>query len=162
MTFRYVHRFPCTVSRFWEIFWDPEYDRRLDEAAGTRHTVLREWQEGEIHCWRTRYEADGQSQDAARLLGGGLFEYEQEARLDKGAGRLTWEVFPKLNVGGSFKAQGTVEVRELGGQTERVIEGEIRVGIPILGAKIEEAVRDRLAKSYEGDARIVLEMLRGA
>ena len=49
--------------------------------------------------------------------------------------------------------EGTITLRERGGQTVETVSGEIRVSIPLLGGKLEQMVGNifRLALEAEAD-----------
>jgi hypothetical protein len=150
------HFLPCTAERYWEIFWNPEYDRRLDEAAGTRHEIVREWQEDGRRCWETRYRAvEAQEEGIARLLGGGLLEFDQINRLDQDQGELRWEVRPRLDVVGSLSASGVISIRPRDGGVERHVVGDVEVGIPFVGGSLESAICRSIERSYERDVEVI-------
>ncbi|RMF74335.1 MAG: DUF2505 domain-containing protein [Acidobacteria bacterium] len=161
MRFTVEHRFDCPPERFWELFWDPEFDRRVDEAAGTRRTVVREWREGGLRCWRSRFEASAEGESAVTaVLGRGLLDYEQESRLDEKRGELTWTVLPgPLPFGVTLSASGTMRVEPDGAGCVRRVEGEVSVGVPLVGGTIEAAVCRRVEESYERAADVLREML---
>ena len=155
------HRFACPPARFWELFWDPEFDRRVDEAAGTRRTVVHEWREGEMRCWRSRFETSTEGESSVTsLLGRGLLDYEQESRLDERRGELAWRVIPgPLPLGVTLSARGTMRVVPDGEGCLRRVTGEVRVGVPLVGGSIEAAVCRRVRSSYEQAARVLRAML---
>lgn len=155
------HEFACSPAEFWEIFWEPEYDRILDEAAGTKRIVLREWAEDGKRCWISRFEAVGETRDASRaLLGSSLLGFEQENRFDAIAGVLEWKVIPDMGVArAAVDARGVLFVRPAPRGCERIVEGTIRVSVPFLGPRIEEAIRDQVQSSYESAARATSELI---
>ncbi len=163
MKFSIEHRFACPPAMFWELFWDPEFDRRVDRAAGMRRTVVREWREGDLRCWLSRFEASAGGESAvAGVLGGGWLDYEQENRLDEACGTLEWKVIPgALPLGASLTAHGTMTVVPVETGCLRRVAGEVRVAAPLFGSAIEAAVCRRVEASYEQAAAVLREMLAG-
>ena len=150
------HVFPCSPAEFWRIFWDERYDRMLDDAAGLRREVLEEWMEEGQRCWRVRFRPEGEKAGmAARLLGPGLLEYEQEGRWDEAAGVVHWRVLPQSSsLAGKVDAAGVLAVRPVDGGCERTVSGDVVVKIPLLGSTIESQVRSSVVESYERAAEV--------
>jgi hypothetical protein len=150
------HVFACSPATYWDVFWDDEFDRRLDDAAGVRREPLTEWEDAGRRCWRVRFTPrEGRGGAEARLLGADLLTYEQENCLDQERGVLEWRVFPNLpGVGGSVRARGTMTVRPVERGCERVVEGVIEVGIPLIGGRVERAIARGVEESYEQTAEL--------
>ncbi|NJN64882.1 MAG: DUF2505 family protein [Acidobacteria bacterium] len=155
------HEFRCAPEVFWQVFWDPEYDRLLDEAAGTTRTVVREWEEGGKRRWISRFEADAAKSDPqARLLGGDLLDYEQENSFDERAGVLEWRVIPHLGIAkAALEARGVLYVTPAAAGCARIVEGEIKVSIPLVGARLEAAIHGHVLQSYERSAATIAELI---
>jgi hypothetical protein len=72
---------------------------------------------------------------------------------------LSWTVEPR-GVGRKVQANGTYEIRPADGGCERLVKGEIRVAIPLVGGKIEKVVADELRSSYERGATFALHWMQ--
>lgn len=153
------HVYPCSTVRFWQMFWDPEYDRMLTEQTGLDRTDLWNRVEGDVRTWRARYEPARELPAAAqKVLGASKLVYEQESRLEQTKGELQWAVEPMV-MRDRVTARGSMLVQPHPTGCERVVEGEISVRVLLVGGAIEKAVSSQLAEGYEQTHRIGLAWL---
>lgn len=152
-----VSDLPGTPALAWEVFEGAEFQAALDAQTGLRTEVLGVREEGGVQIRALRYSSRTELPAvAARALGSSTLSYEQENRFDAAKSRLDWVVrIPAL--GDRVKAYGTSNIVPQGGGVRRTVEGEVTVGIPLIGGQIEKVVVGEFEKSM---ARAV-EIARG-
>ncbi|RAL22411.1 hypothetical protein DL240_11225 [Lujinxingia litoralis] len=159
MKFTMTHRFECPAEQLWDIFDDPEFDRRLEEATGVRREVLQSSTEGAVeHKLLRCVSLKEMPAMMAKALGTESFEFEQANALDRQRGELAWKVKPAV-LADRVEAQGVTRVQSEGTGCVRTIEGEISIRIPLVGKKMEGKLSENIKSSYEEAARIAREMV---
>lgn len=160
MKFTMTHTFDCPAELLWEIFDDPEFDRRLEAATGVRREVLESGTEGDVETKLLRcISLKEMPAMMAKALGTESFEFEQSNALDRKKGELVWKVKPAV-LADRIDAQGVTRVRPGGPGCVRTIEGEITIRIPLVGKKMEGKLSENIKSSYEEAARIAGEMVK--
>jgi len=72
--------------------------------------------------------------------------------IDDAGYHVDWKVIP-INVSDRVKAAGTFSLKPLnGGRCQRVVTGEVKVSVPLVGGRIEKGIAADLEKSYEATA----------
>ena len=152
------HVFPCSADQFLAMFWDDDFDRYLQEGAAVNRTILSERKEGDVHHWRMRFEPDRELPGpVAKILGADKLVYEQETRL--GPDRvLHWEVIPAV-AADKVSAKGTMHTAPHANGIERIVQGEIKVRVPLVGGRIEKAIVGNVTESYEKAAEATMKWL---
>lgn len=155
------NQFECSPEVLWDIFEDPEFDRRLEEETGVRREVLESRTEEDgveykkLKCISLK-EMPAMMQKA---LGTEQFEFEQENWLDRKAGILKWQVnTPFLT--DRVDAGGTTRVEETANGSRRLVDGEIVIRLPLVGKKMEKKLSGNIQVSYEKAAAIAREMIK--
>ncbi|TXD37215.1 DUF2505 family protein [Lujinxingia vulgaris] len=160
MKFTMTHRFDCPAELLWDIFDDPEFDRRLEEATGVRREVLDSATEGAVETKRLRCVSLKEMPAVmSKALGTESFEFEQTNALDRQKGEMVWKVKPAV-LADRIDAQGVTKVAPEGSSCVRTIEGEIVIRIPLVGKKMEGKLTENIKSSYEEAARIAREMVK--
>lgn len=146
------HPLPAPVERAWEQLQTPDYAAALSEVAAVDREVLQTGSAGGLPSRTVRLTGRKPLPGAvAKLLGSSQIRYVQEERIDAAARTIHWRVTaPDLS--DRFEAQGTWRIIAEGTSSVRLIEGEIRVSIPLVGGKIERAVVEELTASYDKSA----------
>ncbi len=143
------HRFDCTTEQFWAMYWNPVFDQQMQREAAITRQILEERREGASVVRRVRLTPDRELPGpVATLLGTKKLIYEQENRWDEEKGVLHWRVIPTV-LPGKLDASGTMTVRPAGTGCEQAIDGNIEVRVMLIGGRIEQAVVDEVAKSYD-------------
>lgn len=154
------HVFPCTEDQFWSLFWDPEYDRRLQVGTAVARELLEDRDEADAHTQRWRFVPEQRLPGAvAKLAGTDRLTYDQDTRWDKQTRVLTWRVFPAL-LADKVTAAGSLTVRPIAEGVERLVDGNIEVRVPFFGGQIEQAILRSVEQGYEAAAAATLAMLR--
>lgn len=152
------HTFPCSLDVFWQMFWDPDYDRMLGRAAGVSREMLWDRSEGAVRRWRMKFIPDQELPAlVAKAIGTNRLVYEQESELTADR-TLKWEVFPAV-VPDKVTAKGSMVARPAGQGVERLVDGEITVRIPLVGGRIERAIHQSVLDSYERAYEVSLRWL---
>ncbi len=166
-TLRIVHELPIAAERFWELLHDPAYE--AFQAAGLGlggYEELERRIEGSVMHRRIRVMPKIEVPAAIRKVIGaggkdaGAMGYieDQEKQLDRY--ELRWWVDPpvlvgKLQVGGLFRLEPIGDTR-----CRRVLDGEVKIGIPIVGGTVEKFVLQEVKKTYDKVPEIVAEWVR--
>ena len=95
---------------------------------------------------------------AAKVLGTTQLQWTQQQVLNNATHTMHW----KINIPDTKQvtAQGTFRLVPNGNVCTRIVDGDVKVKIPIVGRKAEEHVCAKLRKSYEESARFTQEWLR--
>ena len=152
------HEFDCSPERFWELFWDDEYNAKVSEGAAVERQLVREWEEGGKKCWRMRFVPDRELPKPLRkLMGTDKLVYEQENKLDQEAGEMHWDVIPAV-LADKVTARGVMKIVPTERGCERIVDGEISVRVPMIGGKIEKTILQNVQESYDTTAVILRQM----
>jgi hypothetical protein len=153
------HTFDCTPERFWQMYWDPEFDAMMRRNAAVQRELLEERREGDVVVRRLRITPERELPAAASaLVGAKKLVYEQENRWDERNNVLHWRVIPTV-LPGKLDAHGNFRVNAVPGGCEQVVEGEINVNVRFVGGQIEKFVVAEVEKSYEKTAATSREWL---
>lgn len=146
------HPMPAPVDRAWAQLQSPEYASALSDEAGVDREVLRSGVEGGQVVRTVRLVGRKPLPAAvARLIGSAQIRYVQEERIDEAGRTIHWRVTAP-DISDRFEAQGTWRIIPEGAGSVRLIQGEIRVAVPLVGGKIERAVVEELTSSYNKSA----------
>ena len=159
-----THTFPCPARYLWDLTNDPEFVAGSDARARVEKTVLEERTEPDGRRFqRLRFTSQVPlTPVAAKLLGASHLTYEQLQWIRDDEMRLDWEVLPPI-AGRRFKAVGEYRIvphGDDGEQCRRIVSGNIEVGVPMVGKRIEEAVVSEIRRSYDLAAEYTLEWLQ--
>src|SRR5690625_4841246 len=161
MKLKMVNEFACEPRLLWEIFDDPEFERRLEEETGVRREGLEVREEGGISIKRLRcISLKEMPAMMKKALGVEQFEFEQENRFDAAAGLLTWTITTPF-LTDRVEAGGTTRVKETAGGCLRTIEGKIEIRLPIVGKQMEKRLAQNVEESYQKAAEIAATMIEG-
>lgn len=155
------HPFACSPERYWDLLSDRTFDAASDRESAVEKTRL---EEGRLpdgrRTERLRFRfLDPLPAVAARVLGTPTLTYEQLHVVDDARRSLTWEVVPPV-AKERFSAKGTYRVVAAGAGCERIVEGEIKVSVPLVGGTMEEAIGAQIRKSYDRSAVFVSRFLK--
>ncbi len=156
MHFEREHGFAGTVERVATIMSDPAFQTRLDLPDLARPDVVAHEVDGASHRLTLRYAYIGQLDPIAqRIVGGRKLTWVQDLRVDVSTGMGTLG-FSADGVGGRADGAATVRIVASGDMScRRVISGEFRIKIPLVGAKAEKAIVPGLARRLDVEADAV-------
>jgi hypothetical protein len=94
----------------------------------------------------------------AKAMGSKHLEYNQTSRFNRATNVLEWNVVPTV-MADRVTAKGRTEVTVQGGQCLRVINGEIKVKVPLIGGRIEKKLMEEIGSGYERAAEIAASLI---
>jgi len=150
---------PASPSEVWDIFESDEYKERYHEETGDTLHLLERSFEGDVEIQRIRNEPNRELPGViAKAIGAKKLCFVQENRLDRSTGRMEWTV--RLEVLSDLvTVEGVTYCVEDSGGTKRVIDGEIKVAVPVVGGQIERVVVSEFEKSMRRAVDLGLEMI---
>ena len=155
-----THRFPCTPEELWAVFDHPTFNPRMSEITGVQRELLAETNDERGYYGKWRVIANTEIPAVMqKVIGADRVSYEQESRRAKGSNTLAWSIVPMV-LAKQFTGNGTTTVRAAEGGSERLIEGELVVRVPVLGKQMETKLVESVEKSYAQAAELALTMLR--
>jgi hypothetical protein len=151
--FHLEHEFACSANALLEAMIEPAFHLSLELPDLGAPEVLEHEDDGVVGRLRLRYAYLGHLDPIARrLLGGGDLMWIQEIRIDRSAagGVLHFEAErqPRL-----LHGDATVEVRPVTGAVRRTLDGEVVVGVPIVGAAAERRIVNGLRARLDIEAQ---------
>lgn len=154
------HDFPCDCETYWRSFNDPAFIARMESLTNMERTVLSEetLEDGTVkrlQRFQTQVTLPG---PAAAAIGVKQLFYDQESITDAARFHVAWRVIPPA-VPDKIKASGTLVVQATPTGCTRIVEGDVRVTIPMMGKRIEKMVVEMLGKSYDASARLRMKWL---
>jgi len=156
MHFEREHDFAGTVERVASIMSDPGFQTQLDLPDLARPDVVAHEVDGASHRLTLRYAYIGQLDPIAqRVVGSRKLTWVQDLRIDASTGAGTLG-FSADGVGGRADGSATVTLTTTGAEScRRVISGDFRIKIPLLGGKAEQAIVPGLARRLDVEADAV-------
>jgi Protein of unknown function (DUF2505) len=159
--FEREHDFAATVEQVASLMSDPGFQTVLDLPDLARPDVITHDVDGSARRLTLRYRYIGQLDPIAqKVVGGRTITWVQDLRIDvsTGAGTLG---FTADGVGGRADGSATVTIAATGdGSCRRVISGDFRIKIPIVGGKAERAIVPGLTRRLDVEADEVAAELR--
>lgn len=140
MQFAFEHRFPGSSADVLGAMIDADFYRALELPDLSLPEVVSQHDDGSLGGLALRYTYTGHLDPiAVALLGGGELFWLQEVRVDRAAARaslaVTLERQPeRLHASGEFRLEGTAD------GVLRHLQGDLVVGIPLVGPRAERAI----------------------
>lgn len=153
--------FPCEPGQVWDIFNDPEFEKRLEDQSGVAYNTLETSHEGGIEF--RRLECVGKKElpkVLSKALGAKHFSYIQENRLDRAKNELRWKVIPAV-MSDKITAEGITTVVQMADGSHRIVNGDITVDIPFVGGTIEKAIVKEVQGSFERAVAVAISLIKG-
>ena len=156
MRFRLEHRFSAALEAVEEAFLDPAL---LDELASLpqlgRPELLSSSVAGDVVVSDVRYAFTGQLSPAVtRVIDPARLTWVEHSEYDRRRHRGVLEVRPD-HYADRLTCSATVALDGDGAKTLRVVEGDLRVRFPLVGAKVERAIVAGLEDHAAAEARVV-------
>ena len=160
MKFAHKHNIPASGRKAWEMTSDPEFiSASYQKANATYQLLSSEEKGGKTHNRILVTVNESLPGFAAKFLGAKNLSYEQREVVDNTSMQNHWEIIvPKISA--KVKAFGSFSIQDQGSSCIRLVEGEVKVSIPLIGGKIEKLIAKQLGKSQEDIAKLLSEKLR--
>jgi Protein of unknown function (DUF2505) len=154
--FEREHDFAASVERVASIMSDPAFQTGLDLPDLARPDVVAHEVDGTSHRLTLRYAYIGQLDPIAqKVVGGRKITWVQDLRVDVSTGVGTLG-FSADGVGGRADGTASVTITATGDAScTRVISGDFRIKIPLVGGKAEKAIVPGLARRLDVEADAV-------
>ncbi len=149
-----THLFEASPEDVAETLLDPDFQDSLsDIAALAERQVLSQEASGEGVVRRVRCVLDVEINGIAkRFLGDGDPAWVEVSVWDPAKSDWTWHIEPEMGAD-LLDARGTTRiVPGRGGGAERVIQADVKVKVPLYGAKVEGWIAEGLRRAYDQEA----------
>jgi hypothetical protein len=158
--FRLEHRFDASLDAVEAAMVDPGFleGTRLSDVAPPK--VLSREDLGDTVTLRVHYEYTGSLDALARrVLRTDDVAWVQETTLDRRSHHTTFNVTPKVYPD-RFRCHGTMQLAHDGDATERVIDGELRIRVPLFASRAEGLILPGLRSRMNREAELLDEWLK--
>jgi hypothetical protein len=158
--FRLEHSFNAPVDAVEAAMVDPDFleSTRLPDVGPPK--VLSREEDGGTVTLRVSYHYTGSLDSLARrVLRSGDVSWVQETILHRDSHRTTFTVAPKVYPE-RFDCGGVMQLTEAGGTTERVIDGELKIKVPLFGSRAEGLILPGLRSRMNREAELLDEWLK--
>ena len=161
MRFTIEQRFAEPLVRVEAALVDPAYLERLSALPKLgRPTLLERREDGEVVHQSVRYGFVGDLNAAVRrVVDPQRLTWVEEATIDRATHVTTWRIVPD-HYGHLLRSHGTFRLEALGDGTRRVAEGELKVSVPFVGGKVEQAIVSGLREHATLEQDVLQEWLR--
>jgi uncharacterized protein DUF2505 len=159
--FHLEHRFAAPLGAVEAAMVDPEFleGTRLPDVGPPE--VLGREEGDDTVTLRVRYEYTGSLDALARrVLRSGDVAWVQETTLDRRTHRTMFNVVPKVHPD-RFRCRGTMQLHAEGDETRRLIEGELRIKVPLFASRAEGLILPGLRSRMNKEAELLDEWVKG-
>src|SRR5947209_1136232 len=160
MEFRLEHTFDAPLDAVEAAMVDPEFleSTRLPDVGPPE--VLSREEDGDTVTLRVSYQYTGSLDSLARrVLRTSDVVWVQETILDRQAHHTTFTVIPKVH-GDRFDCGGVMQLTDAGAVTERVIDGALKIKVPVFGRRAEGLILPGLRSRMNREAELLDEWLK--
>lgn len=164
MDFAATHRFPAVLHDVVTAMVDPEFVATLVAVADVGSVeIIDRGQTGSARWISARLSYDGSLDPiAAKVLGSDRPTWVQTYRLDTALGTGRLDIEPDHH-GSLLRCSADVRLTELATTdrptTGRTINGSLKVRIPLLGGKAEQALMPAILARIDAEAALLTEWL---
>jgi hypothetical protein len=159
--FHLEHTFAAPLDAVEAAMVDPAFleGTRLPDVGPPK--VLSRDDDGSTVTLRVDYHYTGSLDSLARrVLRTGDVSWVQETKLDRSTHRTTFTVTPKVHAD-RFECGGVMQLTKTSdGATERVIDGELKIKVPLFGSRAEGMILPGLRSRMQREAELLDEWLK--
>lgn len=159
MKFENRQPFPHPRQAVWDQLFSADYDAALSATSEMDKVVLEEGVRDGRRFKRTRLTSRKPVPAAMAAFTGPTLAYDLIEVYSATDTSLDWKVIPS-SAADKVKAEGTYAVIDAPGGCERLVKGEIKVSIPLIGGKIEKGIGEQLESSYARSSAFALQWMR--
>ena len=162
MKFHLEHTFTAPIDSVEAAMVDPAFLESTQLPDVGPPQVLGRDDDGAAVTLRVNYHYTGSLDSLARrVLRVGDVAWVQETTLDRSTHRTTFTVVPKVHPD-RFECRGVMQLTEGTGETTlRVIDGELRIKVPLFGSRAEGLILPGLRSRMQREAELLDEWLKG-
>ena len=160
MRFSLDQELPGTVDQVLTALLDPELLARLGELPNLgAPEVLSQERDGDIVTQRVRYRFTGSLSSAVtRVIDPEKVTWVDETTYDLSARHATFRIIPD-HYGNKLRCAGTYSFTAHGAATIRHAEGDLSVGVPLVGRVVERAIVSGLQDHLRAEADLLAILL---
>lgn len=155
MKFTMTHTFEVDRPTFEKYLNDPELIEMARAIPALKTRALVDYREnGKLRTWRFRVDAATEIPERARaVVKPEMLAWIEESTWDPDRHLFTWQIHP-THFADRLECRGTWALFEEGPRTRRVIEGDLRVKVLLVGRIVEEFVVARVKEQFEAEAEV--------
>lgn len=143
------HFYPCSPERYWEMYWDEDFDAKLQQGSTVDRELIEEREADGKLVRKLRMTPQSElPTPVAKIVGSKKLSWDQVNTWFKNDSRLTWEVLPTFISADKFEAKGDFRVLPADGGCKLEIDGEIKVNVRFIGGRIEAEVVRQIEETY--------------
>ena len=165
MHFELRQALPGTVDEVISTLLDPDFVASLGDLPNLdRPQVLEQRRDGEVVVQRVQHRFTGSLSSAVtRVVDPAKLTWVEETTYDLTARRATFRIVPD-HYGGKLRCSGTHAFEEAGasGTSVRRVDGELRVGVPLVGRVVERAIVSGLREHFDRERVLLTARLEGS
>lgn len=153
MRFELRHDFSYPAPEVATALLDPEFQASLDGLGPlkSRQVLSQDTEAGGRVTRRVRCVLGIDLGAASKFLGDSEPAWVEEARWDPEQMSWAWVIHPEV-AEQLLSASGTMALQAQEGASTRLIEGEVRVRVPLYGGKVEGWIVEGISDAYEEEA----------
>ncbi|MGB1276172.1 MAG: DUF2505 domain-containing protein, partial [Nannocystaceae bacterium] len=137
-----------SLDRYWEMFFDDDYNRELYRALDIDRTVLKVEPDGDVTRREVLLKPQREIPKLFKKIMKGSLEYTEHNVFDRGRSLLEVRIVPAFGAD-KITNVGTYRVVDLGSnRVRRIYEGECKCKIPLVGGKVEKHIVGEIRASY--------------
>ena len=161
MRFTIEQAFSAPLERVEAALVDPAYLERLQGLPKLgRPALLERREDGALVHQSVRYAFVGDLNAAVRrVVDPKRLTWVEDATIDRAEHLTTWRIVPD-HYANLLRSHGTFRLTPLGEGTGRLAEGEIKVSVPFVGGKVEQAIVSGLREHAALEQEVLEEWLR--
>ena len=156
MRFSLQQALPGAVDDVVAAFVDPAFYEALRQLPNVEAPQFLEQQvDGRTVRQRIRYRFSGELSSAVtRVIDPARLTWVDDAVFDLDARTATFRILPD-HYANRLTASGRYRFQPVGGGTQRLIEGDLKVHMPLVGGKVERAIVSGIERHLGDEARLL-------
>ena len=160
MHFRLEQRFAADLTEVETALLDPAFLAQLATLPKLgRPTLLDQHAEGDVIRQKIRYAFVGELSSAVRaVVDPDRLTWVEDSTIDRRRHHTDFKIIPD-HYAGLLRADGTFQLEATSSTCRRVAEGDVHVGVPLVGRKVEAAIISGLAEHAEAETVVMHEWL---
>ncbi len=144
-------RFACSPEKLYELLANNSFDDELMDALSMKKECLETKETANGVNYKIRLTNPDPMPAIASKFTGDKLAYVETRCWNKAKCANTWDIAPEIR-GASVEAKGCTEIVADGHGCLRRTTGSIKVGIPLIGRKIEEMVEKSIRETFKKNA----------